>query len=236
MQSVERVCNADKTEYYIKNKDGKNLELYTYTLAHKTAQPSSRERIYPVVETKITKLQFAPEFPYGANSIFMDLVGKLYTWIPEKSDEFLGLWRVSINANGTIYGISALPGGYLSYDEALTQLEEHYFVTAEAGEGGTISPEGSTQVPAGESIKFSIQAFDGSKIKDVMVDGKSVGKAEEYELKNVVANHTIIATFEKSGVAPKTSDNTNIALYIALLIGASGAVVITSLRVKRQSR
>lgn len=78
-----------------------------------------------------------------------------------------------------------------------TEEPEEIFhtVTAEAGEGGTISPE-SAQVKPGESVSFTIQADEGYEITDVLVDGVSVGAVDSWTIENVQADHTIHALFQ----------------------------------------
>lgn len=73
-----------------------------------------------------------------------------------------------------------------------------YTITAEAGEGGTISPE-SARVKSGEDQTFTITADEGYEIADVLVDGESVGAVSSYTFENVRAKHTISAEFERTG-------------------------------------
>lgn len=69
-------------------------------------------------------------------------------------------------------------------------------ITAVAGEHGTITPDGTTEIMAGESQTYTITPDEGYEVADVKVDGKSVGKVTTYTFENVVANHTIEATFQ----------------------------------------
>ena len=70
-----------------------------------------------------------------------------------------------------------------------------YTIVASAGNGGTITPAGNTTVNCGENQTFAITANNGYRILDVTVDGQSVGVVESYTFENVVANHSISATF-----------------------------------------
>jgi hypothetical protein len=74
-------------------------------------------------------------------------------------------------------------------------LTKTYTITASAGSGGTISPSGTMTVKQGESKTFTITPDKGYKIKDVKVDGKSVGAVSTYTFENVTSDHTIEATF-----------------------------------------
>ena len=71
-------------------------------------------------------------------------------------------------------------------------------IDATADEHGKIDPEGTITVPKGESKTFTITPDPGYHIKDVLVDGKSVGAVSTYTFKEVVADHTIHAAFAKN--------------------------------------
>jgi len=73
-----------------------------------------------------------------------------------------------------------------------------YTITATAGAGGTIAPAGEVVVNEGDSQTFTITAYTGYEIDDVVVDGSSVGPVSSYTFENVTADHTISATFSES--------------------------------------
>lgn len=72
-----------------------------------------------------------------------------------------------------------------------------YTIKAESGSKGRVTPEGSVTVNYGDSKTFDITAGKGYHIKDILVDGKSVGPSETYEFKYIDSAHTIGAVFEK---------------------------------------
>ena len=74
-----------------------------------------------------------------------------------------------------------------------------YTITATAGEGGSISPEGEITVEHGSDTTFLIEANEGFLIDKVLVDGVNQGNISQYQFSNVTGNHTIEALFE-----PKT--------------------------------
>ena len=74
------------------------------------------------------------------------------------------------------------------------KVDEVRIITATADEHGKIAPTGDVAVPKGESKTFTITPDSGYHIKDVLVDGKSVGAVSTYTFENVVDNHTIHAT------------------------------------------
>ena len=78
------------------------------------------------------------------------------------------------------------------------KVDEVRVITATADEHGKIDPAaGTVTVPKGKSETFTITPDSGYHIKDVLVDGKSVGAVSTYTFENVVDNHTIHATFAR---------------------------------------
>lgn len=78
-----------------------------------------------------------------------------------------------------------------------------YTITASAGKGGTISPNGTIKVSRGDNKTFTITAGNGYIIADVLVDGVSVGAVSSYTFEKVSKNHTISVSFKEArpGVA-----------------------------------
>jgi len=70
-----------------------------------------------------------------------------------------------------------------------------YTITASAGANGSISPSGAVSVNATDSKTFTIAANTNYHVADVLVDGSSVGAVTTYTFTNVLANHTIAASF-----------------------------------------
>lgn len=75
--------------------------------------------------------------------------------------------------------------------------ETVYYITAEAGEGGYITPSGTNPCIPGDSFSFDIFAYAGYKIKDVYIDGVSVGPRSDYTFGNIQKSHSIAVEFEK---------------------------------------
>ena len=72
----------------------------------------------------------------------------------------------------------------------------YYTITATAGEGGAIAPDGTVRVTQGADRTFTISAAEGYVIADVLVDGESIGAVDRYTFENVRQNHTIEARFQ----------------------------------------
>ena len=77
------------------------------------------------------------------------------------------------------------------------KVDEVRVITATADEHGKIGPADEVIVSKGEDHTFTITPDSGYHIKDVLVDGKSVGAVSTYTFENVVDNHTIHATFAR---------------------------------------
>ena len=72
---------------------------------------------------------------------------------------------------------------------------DSYVITASAGPGGAISPNGGVAVSCGASQMFDIVPAAGFTIAGVLVDGSSAGPVASYTFTNVRSDHTIAATF-----------------------------------------
>ncbi|MHB8780960.1 MAG: beta strand repeat-containing protein [Candidatus Geothermincolia bacterium] len=70
-----------------------------------------------------------------------------------------------------------------------------FTITATAGPNGSISPAGSVSVDYGTDKTFTITPALGHHITDVLVDGAFVGAVSSYTFVNVLAGHTIAASF-----------------------------------------
>lgn len=71
-----------------------------------------------------------------------------------------------------------------------------YIITATAGPGGTIQPAGKIRVPSGGSRTFTIRPETGCTIREVLVDGESVGAVGTYTFSSIRADHTLEAFFD----------------------------------------
>ncbi len=92
-----------------------------------------------------------------------------------------------------------------------TTTATSYTITASAGSGGSISPSGTVKVNSGASQAFTIAPGTGYSITDVKVDGASVGAVSTYTFSNVVAAHTIAASFSATSTTPATAASASFA-------------------------
>jgi uncharacterized repeat protein (TIGR02543 family) len=87
-----------------------------------------------------------------------------------------------------------------------------YTISASAGNNGNISPSGEVIATYGSDQSFTITANNSYHIKDVLVDGNSVGAVSSYTFSSVAANHTIAASFDITTGIEETSQ-TGVTLY-----------------------
>ena len=94
----------------------------------------------------------------------------------------------------------------------------YYTIKATAGTGGSISPSGSVSVADGDDKTYTITANNGYEIKDVLVDGVSVGAVSSYTFENIKKAHTITASFsEKKIVNPFTDVDSSDWFYDSVM-------------------
>ena len=74
--------------------------------------------------------------------------------------------------------------------------DDGFIITAGAGPGGSISPDGEIHVDSGDSLTFTITADSGYDISAVFVDGMDEGPISTYTFTDIDDDHTIEATFE----------------------------------------
>lgn len=98
-------------------------------------------------------------------------------------------------------------------------VQKEFTITAVANGGGTIDPSGAVKVEEGKDQVFTIQPYEGFEVKEVFVNGESVGAVTEYKFGAVRADASIEVFFaEKEAVqADKTKLNESIAAAEELL-------------------
>ena len=73
--------------------------------------------------------------------------------------------------------------------------ETSFNITASAGANGSISPSGVISVPGATGQAFTITPNTNYHVADVLVDGVSQGALTSFTFTNVLANHSISASF-----------------------------------------
>lgn len=88
-------------------------------------------------------------------------------------------------------------GGYSATVSVIVSDTMQYTISATAGRNGTLAPSGKVAVFEGENKTFEIKPDAGYRIKNVEVNGRSVGPVNSYTFTDVRNDATIFATFEK---------------------------------------
>lgn len=98
-------------------------------------------------------------------------------------------------------------------------VQKEFTITAVAHGGGIIDPSGAVKVEEGKDQVFTIRPYEGFEVKEVFVNGESVGAVTEYKFEVVRSDASIEVFFaEKEAVqADKTKLNESIAAAEELL-------------------
>ena len=87
-----------------------------------------------------------------------------------------------------------------------------FTITATAGEHGQISPAGSLQAPLHSNQTYTLTPDQGYTVDELIVDGTAQTRALIYTFEDVVADHTIAASFR---IANPTMNTSPAALYFS---------------------
>ena len=91
-----------------------------------------------------------------------------------------------------------------------------FYVFYKQTTGGTV--EGLANARIGQTVEITITPDEGYEGVDVLVNGKSVGAVESYKIRNVKANTTVSAVFEKiAPVSPFVDVDVNAPYYDAVV-------------------
>jgi hypothetical protein len=100
-----------------------------------------------------------------------------------------------------------------------------FAITITSGSGGTVA--GPANVVSGQDGAYTITADSGYAITDVLADGISVGAVATYTFVNVVATHTISATFTLIPAPPADPTPTPVGVTITrahTVIASTGVI------------
>ena len=93
---------------------------------------------------------------------------------------------------------------------------QSYSISASAGQGGSISPAGTSYVLDGGSQTFTMTPIESYEISSVVVDGQNMGQISSYTFSNVSGPHSITASFRVAGRievgTPSVTDNAGASL------------------------
>ncbi|WP_147405124.1 cellulase family glycosylhydrolase, partial [Aquimarina sp. AD10] len=121
--------------------------------------------------------------------------GKFGSWATAFAEE------MCISDINSIKNTSIIPASMI--DGTIAACGATYTITASSEVGGSISPSGTVVVSENDNQIFDIKANIGFKIKDVLVDGVSVGDVSTYTFSSVKENHTIAVTYATVPLPPQ---------------------------------
>ena len=159
-------------------------------------------------------------FAYGSTPTYAIVPNEGYAIVDVTVD------NVSVGAV-TSYTFTALTANHTI---AATFTENLLTITADAGNGGTISDAGVNTVSYNGTKTFTITPNAGYHVEDVYVDGASVGPVTSYTFNNVVANHAIYAAFAANEYTITVTQPANGVITpgtTTVLNGATPAFMIT---------
>ena len=77
-----------------------------------------------------------------------------------------------------------------------------FTITASAGAGGSIAPQGNVEIDQGGNITFTITPEMGYSVAEILVDGVIVDITTTYTFENVAGDHTISVSFTVNQLPP----------------------------------
>jgi uncharacterized repeat protein (TIGR02543 family) len=113
----------------------------------------------------------------------------LLTAAPNASSTFTG-WSGACSGTGTCSVTMTA-----ARNVTATFAVRTFTISASAGANGAIAPSGAVSVNYGATRAFTITPGTGYHVEDVLVDGSSAGAVTSYSFTNVLAGHSISATF-----------------------------------------
>jgi len=148
------------------------IRTYSITIASNYGGTVNPENLSEITHGSGVSITFIPDEGYRVGDVKIDGVskGRIESWYFER----------------------------ISEDHLVTvvfELIPTYSIDADAGDGGTITPSGSTLLTEGSEIRYSITPDPGYRILDVKVDNKPVGSITEYVFTNISSDHSIKAEF-----------------------------------------
>lgn len=155
---------------------------------------------------------------------FLTNSGRIFTETLSEIDNNIGRLSYGVSSTGSNSGPSgsgslaaitfdviSLSGGILQFDNAEVrntngdafspvswdgEFLPKYHITTSYNTGGTISPAGEILVAPDSEQYFGIQPSPHYHIKDVLINGVSIGKTDGQRFQHVTGNYTIQAVFE----------------------------------------
>jgi len=100
--------------------------------------------------------------------------------------------------------------------EASFKEVSSYNINAQYSSGGKIEPSGNIITKALTDQSFEIIPDQGARVRDIKIDGISIGKLNSYTFEKINQNHTIFVSFEYAAI-PAADFSANITKGMAVL-------------------
>ena len=98
-----------------------------------------------------------------------------------------------------------------------------YTITATAGVGGSIAPQGNVQVDQGSDITFTITPDAGYSVAEVIVDGAASAITTTYTFSNVGSNHTLEVNFALNQLPPSANAGPDLDVIEGATVALDGS-------------
>lgn len=157
------------------------------------------------VTTTAQEVVLAVDDSCNSNAVYVDAGSEDTFSVTLKSSQSGGYNEIFASGSGVgdMAGISMVEGSLSITDCDISALvidgedQGPFVITAKAGNGGTISPEGETRVLKDDEQAYTITPDIGYTVKDVKIDGKSIGAVFSYTFSSVKEDHRIAVEFQK---------------------------------------
>lgn len=101
--------------------------------------------------------------------------------------------------------------GGLTSSSVTSRDMTYYTITVQAGEGGSVFPNGVSRMKAGSSRFFTITPDAGFQVSDVKVNGISVGAVTGYRISNLSTDTTLEVFFEPLSSSSASSEQASVS-------------------------
>jgi hypothetical protein len=111
-------------------------------------------------------------------------------------------WSAEVHQNGETIFPRPVTAMWDDVEEVFTR-NSSFTISAAAGTGGRIEPDGLQQVDYYGNQNFTVTIFPGYLLQDLIVDGESLGPCRDFQFTEVRRDHTIRATFDTAPPEPR---------------------------------
>ena len=101
---------------------------------------------------------------------------------------------LNAGSNGLYQSANTIISSYIANGEEQIM----YTISASAGSGGSISTPGDSKTPAHTDVTYTFTPAPGYRVREVIVDGNSIGRVESYTFYSIGKDHSIYVSFESA--------------------------------------